>query len=197
MDNKKLLYSEHRLPDLIKSLKSQVEKNMTVLNRPVEADLSSDKFVNVLKGRKLAAEYSIKGMNEIDKLEQQTGIAKDKSYFKENLPILIDRLKEMFDLNLLVVDIDIDEEDFDDNLKEQIGDQIEEIFGMDIAKRIFKKLGTNGLSEDKFYNVIKARDMAAEDNQWLLKKIDELEAILHDKEQKKEKKKSWALEAAS
>lgn len=191
------LYSKQRLPDLVKVLKSQVQKNMEVLNREVEADLSSDKYVNVLKGRRLAAEYSIKGMREIDKIEQDLKIDKEQSYFKDHLPELIDSLKRAFDLNLLVVDIDIDEEDFDDSLKHQIGDQIEEIFGKDIAKRLFKKLGSDGLSEDKFHNVLKARDAASADNQWLLKKIDELEAALNDKAITVEKKKSWALEAAS
>lgn len=189
-------YSEQRLPDLIRALKSQVDKNIDILSKPVEADLSSDKYVNVLKGRRLAAEYSIKGIKKIDKLEQDLKITKELSYFKEKLPVLIDSLKKAFDLNLLVVDIDIDEEDFGDNLRAQIGDEIKEIFGPELSNKILKKLDTDGLSEDKFHNVLKARDASSTDNEWLLKMIDDLENILNEKEVVKTKKKSWAIQAA-
>lgn len=194
--NKEQSYYDKRLPDLIASLKSQVQKNMDVINREVEQDLGSDKYFNVLKGRRMAAEYSISSMKEIDKLEQELKIDKAESYFKAQLPVFIDCLKGMFDNNLKVVDIDIDEEDFDDNLKDQIGDQIEEIFGKDISKKIFKKLGSDKLSEDKFHNVLKARDTARVDNVWVLKTIDDLETILYDKEVTVEKKKSWSKVAA-
>lgn len=195
MSKEKTYYYE-RLPDLINSLKSQVQKNMDVINREVEQDLGSDKYFNVLKGRRMAAEYSISSMKEIDKLEQELKIEKEGSYFKEQLPVFIDCLKGMFDNNLKVVDLDIDDEDFDDDLKDQIGDQIEEIFGKDISKRIFKKIGTDKLSEVKFHQVLKARDAARIDNVWVLQTIVDLENILHDKDTVVEKKKEWALVAA-
>lgn len=170
---------------------------MDVINREVEHDLGSDKYLNVLKGRKMAVESSIATMSQIDKLAQDNKLEDEGGYFKSQLPQFIDRLKEMFDINLKVVDLDIDEDDVEDNLKDQIGDQIEEIFGKDISKRIFKKLGPGDkLSEDKYINVLKARDAAGEDNEWLLKQIDTLENTLYDKEVKTKIKKSWALQSA-
>lgn len=197
MSKTELPYSQQRLPDLVETLKSQVKKNMDIINREVENDLPSDKYVNVLKGRRLAVEYSVEAMKRIDKIEQDLKINKEQSFYKENLPEFIDRLKTMFDLNLEVVDIDIDEEDFGDNLKKQIGGEIQEIFGDDIAKKIFKKIGNDGLTEDKFHNVLKARDLAGTDNEWLLGIIDDLENILYEKESKTNKKPSWSKIAAS
>jgi len=190
-------YYQQRLPDLISSLKSKVTKNMDVINREVEHDLGSDKYLNVLKGKRMAVESSIATMKQVEKLAQENKIDNEGDYFKSQLPQFIDRLKEMFDINLKVVDLDIDEEDVEDNLKDQIGDEIEEIFGKDVAKRIFKKLGPGDkLSEDKYINVLKARDAAGADNEWLLKQIDTLENILYNKEVKTKIKKSWALQAA-
>ena len=195
--NTKLSYSKQRLPDLITSLKSQVKKNLDIVNKPVERDLSSDKFFNVLKGRRMAAELAINSMNAIDKIEQELNIESDESYFNQNLPILIEHLKEMFDINLGVVDIDVDEEDLDDNLRDTIKPDLEQMFGKDITKRILKKLGPgDGLSEDKYANVIKAREKAVEDNQWVLKIIDELEAKLNNEDLQKSKQKSWAVLSA-
>ena len=54
---------------------------------------------------------------------------------------------------------------------------------------------TGKLSEDKFHQVLKARDTAAIDTEWALKTIDELERELQGKE-KQDVKKSWALAAA-
>lgn len=82
---KKLTYSKQRLPDLIASLKSQVKKNLEIVNKDVERDLSSDKFFNVLKGRRMAAELAINSMNSIDKIEQELKIESDESYFNQNL----------------------------------------------------------------------------------------------------------------
>ncbi|WNH10048.1 hypothetical protein [Thalassobellus suaedae] len=189
-------YYQQRLPDLIYSLKSKVTKNMDIVDRDVEHDLGSDKYLNVLKGRRMAVESSISTMKQIDKLAQENKLEDEGGYFKSQLPDFIERLKSMFDNNLKVVDLDIDDED-DENLKDQIGDQIEEIFGPEMSKKIFKKLGPGDkLSEDKYINVLKARDAASTDNEWLLNTIDSLENILHNKEVKTEKKKSWALEAA-
>lgn len=195
MSDEKTYYQE-RLPDLIDALKSQVKKNMDVINREVERDLSSDRYFNVLKGRRMGAEYAISGMREIDKLEKDVE-GKQESYYKSNLPLLIERLKEMYDINLKVVDLDIDDEDFGDDLKGLIEDDINEIFGKDIAKRLFKKIGNDKLSEDKFHNVLKARDAARIDCQWVLGKIDELENELKGKDFKKDNTiKSWELVGA-
>lgn len=194
--NKKLPYSKQRLPDLITSLKSQVTKNLEIVNKDVERDLSSDKFFNVLKGRRMAAELAISSMNAIDKIEQDLGIESSESYFNANLPILIEHLKEMFDINLKVVDIDIDDEDMDDNLRDTIKPDLEQMFGKDITRKILKKIGPgDGLSEDKYANVIKAREKAVEDNQWVLGIIDELEAKLNKEDLETNKPKSWALES--
>lgn len=189
-------YYEQRLPDLIKRMKSQVQKNFDIIDREVESDLGSDKYLNVLKGRRIAAENSLDTMKQIDKLEKKLKLD-GVGYYKEQLPLLIERLKAMIDINLNVVDIEIDDDTFeDDNLKESIGDDIEEIFGKDIAKKLFKKMAPNDkLSEDKFHQVLKARKAAAEDTEWALNTIDDLERQLQDKEEKG-KKKSWAKVAA-
>lgn len=194
---KKLPYSKQRLPDLITSLKSQVKKNLDIVKKPVERDLSSDKFFNVLKGRRMAAELAINSMNSIDKIEQELKIEGDESYFNQNLPVLIEALKDMFDINLKVVDIDVDEEDLDDNLRDTIKPDLEEMFGKDVTNRILKKMGpADGLSEDKYANVIKAREKAVEDNQWVLTVIDQLEAKLNNEDLETNKQKSWAVLAA-
>lgn len=143
----------------------------------------------------MAAEYTISTLTEIDKIEQEIGIKKEETYFKEQLPFLIEHLKQMFDINLKVVDLDTDDED-EENLKDQIGDEVEEIFGKDIARKIFKKVGSDKLSEDKLHQVLKARDTARIDNQWVLKKIDELENILFEKDAAPTKKKGWGIYAA-
>lgn len=190
-------YSKQRLPDLIKSLKSQVDKNLLIVNKPVERDLSSDKFFNVLKGRKMAAELAINSMHKIDQIEQELEVKKEESYFNEKLPELIEHLKEMFDINLKVVDIDVDEEDIGENLASIIKDDLNEIFGPEVTKRVLKKVSPgDSLSEDKYANVIKARGQAVEDNQWVLKKIDELENLLNKTEVVQEKKPSVALRMA-
>jgi hypothetical protein len=160
-----LTYYEERLPDLIKSLKSQVNKNFEVISKEVESDLNSDRYVNVLKGKRLAAEYSLSRMREIDKLEQDLKSGQE-GYYKKKLPTLIENLKKMFDINLKVVDLDIDDEYDDDKL-----------------------------TEDKYVNVLKARDTARVDNTWVLKLIDDLERELRG-EDKAEKKQSWARIAA-
>lgn len=191
-------YSQLRLPDLIKSLKSQVSKNLEIVKKEVERDLTSDKYFNVLKGRRMAAELAIKSMHQIDKIEQNLKVAKEDSFFKENLPNLIEHLKEMFDINLVVVNIDVDDEDdIDKATKEITESKLQEVFNADKVKKLIKKLGlSDGLSEDKYANVIKARGQAEEDCIWVLEKIDELEAILYEKEVTNNKKKSWAMISA-
>lgn len=193
MGESKLTYREQRLPDLIRRLKSQVSKNLEIVCKEVERDLSSDKYFNVLKGRRMAAESAILGMTDIDSIEQELKVNTEDSYFNHMLPVLIDHLKTMFELNLDVVDIDVDEDDIEENLRDTIKPDLLEMFGKDITNKILKKVGpSDSLSEDKYANVVKARQKAVEDNQWVLSKIDELEAKLNNEEYKVEKKKSWA-----
>jgi len=67
----KMSYYEQRLPDLIQKLKNMVDKNMDVIDKETDDDLSSDKFFNVLKGRKQAAEDCSWAMRKIDLLEKE------------------------------------------------------------------------------------------------------------------------------
>lgn len=156
-------YYEERIPDLILKLKSQVNKNMDIINREVESQLGEDKFLNVLKGRRMAVEEVLHTITRVDQLQKGT-------YRKDTLPILIERIKEMYDLNLDVTDMDIEEGSVED--------------------------GARPLTEDKYHSVLKARRVAGDDAEWALKKIDELENELSGKEQTVERKKSWALRAA-
>lgn len=189
-------YYQQRLPDLIKRLKSQVKKNFVVMVRPVESDLGSDRYFNVQKGRRLSAENSLAAMKQISRLEQEAKIETDNDYYKTLLPDFIDHLKQMVDITLEVIDIEIDEDD-EVEFKDQIGDEIKEIFGPEMSKKIFRSLKDNSkLSEDKYVNVLKARNSASEDAEWALKRIDELENELKGKDKSK-KKESWALRAAT
>lgn len=165
---KKQTYYEKRLPELIQKLKSQVDKNMNVITLVVESGLGEEKYQNVLKGRRMACEHCLNTMKQIDSLEHELNPNRniEESYYKEILPELIHRIKWMVDINLEVVDIEIKEETEDK------------------------------LSEDKFHSVLKARETAGIDTEWALKKIDELERILHNKQEEKVLKKSWAKIAA-
>jgi hypothetical protein len=163
MSNEKTYYQK-RLPDLIAKLKSQVTKNYDVINRSVESELSSDKYPNVLKGKRLAVEQNLRVYNQIDKLQTSLN-PHAKSYREDQLPYLIERLKEMVDINLNVVDIDIDESNEDE----------------------YK---TGALSEDKYINVLKAREIARVDSEWALQLIDDLEKEIKGEE--KEIPGSWA-----
>ena len=174
-------YYDKRLPDLIRRLKSQVMKNMDIINREVESQLGEDKFFNVLKGRRMAVEEVLHTMTRIDQLQKGT-------YRKDNLPLLIERLKEMYDITLEVVDMDIDARELDEEALDHLDDPGESM------ARAFAKAGN--LTEDKYHAVLKARRTAGDDAEWALKKIDELESELSGKEQTVERKKSWALRAA-
>ena len=157
-------YYQKRIPDLIKRLKNQVKKNLLVISLEVESELGEEKYLNVLKGRRMAAEDCIITMVQIEQLEKEQKVKSENGYFKDLLPELIMSMQAMVDLNLEVVDIDID--------------------------------GTEGLTEDKYHAVLKARKTAGIDTEWVLKKIDELENLLIGKNQKKEKRKSWSVVAA-
>ncbi len=70
-EEKKISYYEERLPDLIQKLKNMVDRNMDVIDQDTEGDLTSDKFFNVLKGRKQAAEDCVWAMKRIGDLEKE------------------------------------------------------------------------------------------------------------------------------
>ena len=52
--------------------------------------------------------------------------------------------------------------------------------------------GEDGITDDKLHNVIKSRKVGAEDSEWALMKIDELETELNSKEEDN-MKVSWAI----
>ena len=158
-------YRKQQLPNFIEKLKSMVALNFEIMTEPIASDISKEKYYNIVKGRRTAAEQSIKGMKKVDIFYKElNNLDKTKisSYYKKNLPVLIDNLKQMFQLNLKVIDIKIDKEE---------GEWI---------------------TEEKLYNLVKSRDMGAEDSDWTLTKIEELETELNNKEEELVKK-SWAL----
>lgn len=162
---KSLSYRKQQLPNFIQKLKSMVALNFEIMTEPIASDISKEKYYNIVKGRRAAAEQSIKGMKKVDifyKELDNLDKTQISSYYKKNLPILIDNLKQMFQLNLKVIDIKIDKEE---------GEWI---------------------TEEKLYNLVKSRDMGAEDSDWTLTKIEELETELNNKEEEAVKK-SWAL----
>lgn len=75
------------------------------------------------------------------------------SYYKENLPNLIERLKNSISKIETIIDSDIEEE----------------------------------ITDDKLFNVLKAKRQASEDVVWTLKKIDELENELKGVDSQEEK----------
>lgn len=156
-------YSIEKTPVLIERIKNMISKNMDLIDAPIVGDITEEKYFNVLKGRKIAAEDSIWAMIQIDQLEQAVKMDVKTSCYKTMMPMLISKIKGMFDQNLDIIDTDI----------------------------------SKSITEDKYINVLKARRMASEYNQWALKTIDDLEDELNgvDKEQKP-KQKSWAKVAA-
>lgn len=64
-------YYKEKLPELIDRLKKMVDNNMDVIDQKVEGDISEDKFFNVLKGRKQAADDCLWAMKRIDELENE------------------------------------------------------------------------------------------------------------------------------
>jgi len=71
MSDIKISYYDKRLPDLIEKLKNMVNKNLDIIDQDTDDDISSDKFYNVLKGRKQAAEDCTWAMRKIDELERE------------------------------------------------------------------------------------------------------------------------------
>lgn len=164
--SKETTYFEEKSIELITRLKSQVNKNMDIINREVESSIGEEKYLNVLKGRRLAVTYCLLTLNKIDDLTIE-----ENSYRREMLPALIERLKDMVDINMKVIDIEIDEEPDDDG-------------------------NYDSLTEDKFHLVLKARDTAGIDTEWVLRRINDLEDELNNKDEEVKVKKSWTKIAA-
>jgi S-adenosylmethionine:tRNA-ribosyltransferase-isomerase (queuine synthetase) len=64
-------YYRDNLPDLINDLKEAVQNNRKVITQKVTGDLTEDKYVNVLKSRRMAADDTIHFLKEIDRLEAE------------------------------------------------------------------------------------------------------------------------------
>lgn len=73
-------YYEQRLPDLIEKLKSQVTKNMNIINKEVESGIGEEKYINVLKGRRLAVGYCLTTLDKIANLNADGLAYKKKRY---------------------------------------------------------------------------------------------------------------------
>ncbi len=69
--NESVSYYRENLPDLIADLKVAVENNREVIKQAVTGDLSEDRYVNVLKARRMAAEDTIYFLRQIDILEAE------------------------------------------------------------------------------------------------------------------------------
>lgn len=162
-----------------------VDKNMEIVVKEVEGDVSEDKYYNVLKGRRTAAEQCVWGMKKVDSLYKEIdGLAENEvsGYYKEKLPELIDSLKSMFSLNLQVIDIDLDPFEDDTNLIKQVEDDLVEMFGKKTVAALLRN-SVKSITEDKLHNVIRSRTTAAEDCEWVMTTIDSLESLEDNEEE--------------
>lgn len=195
---KKMSYRKEQLPDYIEKLKSMVERNFEVMIKPVESVISEDKYYNIVKGRRMAAEQSIWGLKKVDACYKELENLHENelsSYYRESLPNLIENLKEMCLLNLEIIDIELNPHEDDFNRLLDVEDQLEEMFGKELTNDIIRAGKYISVKEDKLHNVIKSRELAAKDYDWGLTKIDELENELTIEEEEKIKV-SWAKRAA-
>jgi len=160
---KKKSFRKQNLPEYIEKLKTVVDKDLEIMTKEVENDIDSDKYYNILKGRRMAANDAISMSKKIDLLHKDIEGIKDdsvSSYYRKTIPLLIESLKEMYSLNGNVID-----------------------------------LNNDFVSEEKLHNVIRSRKEAADDCDWIMVKIEELESELNTKEENIVKK-SWAKRAA-
>lgn len=184
---KQTSYRKEQLPKYIEKLKSMVERNFEIMIKPIESAITEDKFYNILKGRRMAAEQSIWGMKKVDACyKEYENLQEDEvsSYYRENLQELIDNLKLMFDLNLEVIDIELEQYDDDYERLKSVKSDIGAMLGKEITEAILRNASRDkSITEDKLHNVIKSRTVAAEDCDWILDSIEELESALSNKEQ--------------
>lgn len=180
-------YRKQQLPNYIDRLKNMVERNFEIMIKPVDSVITEDKFYNILKGRRMAAEQSIWGAKKVDSCYKELDNLQESelsSYYREILPQLIENLKAMFQLNLEVIDIELDHNEGDyENLKSVKG-EISEMLGKEITDAILRNANKDmTVTEDKLHNVIKSRKVAAEDSEWALEMIDQLESESNQKEE--------------
>jgi len=162
--NKEKSFRKEKLPQYIEHLKGVILKDLDIMTKEViEDDIDSDKFYNLVKARRMAAEdaaFLFRKINLLLKDLEGIGGEEISSYYRENIPLLIDSIKEMYILDLNVLNLDNDD--------------------------------TEAI---KLHNLIKSRKVAAEDCEWALFKIEELESELNTKEEDF-KNQSWAKRAA-
>lgn len=193
-------YRKKQLPQYIDRLKSMVQRNYEIMIKPVDSVISEDKYHNIVKGRKMAAEQSIWGLKKVDACYKELENLQEEemsSYYRENLPELIINLKIMCDLNLEVIDIELNPHEDDYNELLNAENELVEIIGKDLTKQVLRSGKQISVTEDKLHNVIKSREQAAKDYDWGLTKITELQTELSKKEDDKSVKQSWAKRAAS
>ncbi|SED10647.1 hypothetical protein SAMN04489761_4294 [Tenacibaculum sp. MAR_2009_124] len=192
-------YRKEKLPSYVRKLKSMVALNYEVMTKEVDNVISEDKYHNIVKGRRQAAEQSIWGMKEVDRCyKEMDNLSEDElsSYYKKELPELIERLKTMCDFNLEVIDIELNPHEDDYNELLSVEKELKEMVGPDVTKAVMRAGKNISVTEDRLHNVIKSRQMAAIDFDWGISKIDELETELHSKEEAGQIK-SWAKRTAS
>lgn len=191
-------FRQEQLPDFIARLKSMVALNYEIMIQPIENSISVDKYYNIVKGRRSAAEQSIKGLRKIDSCYKEIdAIPEDElsSYYRENIAILIDHLKQTYFLNLAIIDIELAP---DQQVKQEllnVSGELKEMFGDKLTTSILKAVSRDEVTEDKMHNVVKSREMAYEDCDWIMTVIAQLSSELDTKEGDVIKK-SWAKRAA-
>lgn len=77
MGNERLTYYKENVPLLIAKLKTSVTQTLEVIDREIDEDLSGDKFVNVLKAKRQAAEDVVWALKRIDELENELNGTED------------------------------------------------------------------------------------------------------------------------
>lgn len=192
---KKLSFRKENLPTYIERLKSMVARNYEIMVKPIENYISVDKYHNIVKGRRMATDQSIKGLKKIDSCYKELDDIPENelsSYYRENLEILIGNLKETYLLNLDIIDIELDPNEEDKDEVFSVADQLKEMFGDKKTNAILKAVSTSEITEDKVHNVIKGSEMAYEDCDWIMTKIEELESELNT-EEVETTKESWAI----
>lgn len=80
-------YYKKNIPDLIADLKIAVQNNRKVITQDVTADLSEDKYVNVLKSRRMAADDTIHFLKEIDRLENELNEVEESATKTKDKPV--------------------------------------------------------------------------------------------------------------
>jgi len=78
MGNERKTYYKENVPLLIEKLKTSVTQTLEVIDREIDEDLSGDKFVNVLKAKRQAAEDVVWALKRIDELENELNGTEDE-----------------------------------------------------------------------------------------------------------------------